>query len=73
MIADENLYDQAYNSTTDTKGRMRAISTVNVETPINRFFYKKVNLEWTEDARVHTVDIYNNPFIKQAEKERILK
>ncbi|HPC34084.1 MAG TPA: hypothetical protein PLP73_00330 [Candidatus Absconditabacterales bacterium] len=70
MIDDDNLYDQAYNSTTDTKGRMRAISTVNVETPINWFFYKKVNLEGTEDARVHTVDIYNNPFIKQAEKEK---
>lgn len=73
MIDDEHLYDQAYNSTTDTKWRCRAISTINVETPVNRFFYKKITLEWTEDAKVHNVNLYDNPFIREAEKKKIEK
>lgn len=73
MIDDEHLYDQAYNSTTDTKWRCWAISTINVETPVNWFFYKKIILEWTEDAKVHNVNLYDNPFIKEAEKKKIEK
>ena len=73
MIDDEHLYDQAYNSTTDTKWRCWAISTINVETPVNRFFYKKIALEGTEDAKVHNVNLYDNPFIKEAEKKKIEK
>lgn len=73
MIDDEHLYDQAYNSTTDTKWRCWAISTINVETPVNRFFYKKITLEGTEDAKVHNVNLYDNPFIKDAEKAKIEK
>jgi hypothetical protein len=49
---------------------MRAVSTINVETPINRFFYKKVGLDGMEDARVMSVDIYNNPFLTEDEKRR---
>ena len=69
-IDNPNTYDQLSNSTGDTKGRMRAISTINVETPINWFFFKKVSLEGMEDCRVHSVDIYNNPFMSKEEKER---
>lgn len=69
-IDDGNIYEQASNSTSDTKGRMWAISTINVDTPINRFFYKKVMLDGMEDARVINVDIYNNPFMKEDEKRR---
>lgn len=69
-IDDWNIYEQAYNSTADTKGRMRAVSTINVETPINRFFYKKVSLDGMEDSRVISVDIWNNPFMKDDEKRR---
>lgn len=70
MIDNGNIYDQAYNSTKDTLGRMWGITTINVDTPINRVFYKKVALEWMDDCKVHTVDIYNNPFISQEERER---
>lgn len=69
-IDDGNLYEQASNSTSDTKGRMWAVSTINVDTPINWFFYKKVTLDGMEDARVISVDIYNNPFMKDDEKKR---
>lgn len=69
-IDDGNVYEQAYNSTADTKGRMRSASTINVKTPTNWFFYKKVSLDGMEDARVMSVDIYNNPFIPEEEKKR---
>jgi len=70
-VDNPNTYDQLANSTGDTKGRMRAISTINVDTPINWFFFKKVGLDGMDDARVHSVDIYNNPFMKQDEKDRM--
>jgi hypothetical protein len=46
------------------------VSTINVETPINWFFYKKVGLDGMEDSRVISVDIWNNPFMKDDEKKR---
>ena len=64
------LYEQASNSTSDTKGRMRAVGTINIDTPINRFFYKKIALEGIKDCKVFSVDIYNNPFMSQEEKDR---
>ena len=70
MIDDKNLYDQIYNSTADTRGRTWAISTINVDTPTNWFFYKKVILEGGDDSVVHNVSIYDNPFMKEAEKKR---
>jgi len=69
-IDDENMYEQASNSTSDTKGRMWAVSTINIETPINRFFYKKIGLEGMKDGKVFTVDIYNNPFLSKEEIEK---
>lgn len=72
-IDDGNIYEQASNSTSDTKGRMRAVSTINVNTPINWFFYKKVSLEGMYDCKVISVDIYNNPFMRQEEKDRVEK
>jgi len=60
---DEDMYDVSYSATTDTRWRMWSISTINKETPINRFFYKKIDLEWAEDWMVVVVDIYNNEFI----------
>lgn len=65
-----NLYEQASNSTSDTKWRMWAVWTINIDTPINWFFYKKVNLEGIRDCKVFSVDIYNNPFMTQEEKDR---
>lgn len=70
-VDNPNTYDQLANSTGDTKGRMRAISTINVDTPINWFFFKKVGLDGMEDSRVHSVDIYNNPFMTKEEKDRM--
>jgi len=69
-ISDWNVYEQAYNSTSDTKWRMWAVSTINVDTPINWFFYKKVWLDGMDDAMVVSVDIYNNPFLSPEEKKR---
>ena len=69
-IENGNIYDQLSNSTSDTKGRMRATSTINIDTPINRFFYKKISLDWMEDCKVHSIDIYNNPFMSELEKKR---
>jgi hypothetical protein len=40
---------------------------------VNWFFYKKIALEGTEDAKVHNVNLYDNPFIKEAEKKKIEK
>jgi phage terminase large subunit-like protein len=69
-IDDANVYEQVSNSTSDTKGRMRSISTINVDTPINWFFFKKVSLDGAEDCRVVNIDIRNNPFLTDAEKRR---
>jgi len=66
-----NTYDQMANSTSDTKWRMWAVSTINVDIPINWFFFKKVSLDWMDDSRVFSVDIYQNPFMSKEEKERI--
>jgi hypothetical protein len=69
-IENGNIYDQLSNSTSDTKGRMWATSTINIDTPINWFFYKKISLDGMEDCRVHSIDIYNNPFMSDLEKKR---
>lgn len=69
-IDDWNIYDQASNSTSDTMWRMWAISTINIDTPINRFFFKKISLDWMEDSKVLSIDIWNNPFMSDAEKKR---
>lgn len=69
-IENGNIYDQLSNSTSDTKGRMWAVSTINIDTPINWFFYKKISLDGMEDCKVHSIDIYNNPFMSELEKKR---
>lgn len=68
---DADMYDVSYSATTDTRWRMRAISTINKDTPINRFFYKKLDLEWWQDSVVLVVDIYNNEFIPDDEKLKL--
>jgi hypothetical protein len=50
---------------------MFAISTINKDTPINRFFYKKIDLEGELDALVMVVDIYNNEFVPDEEKRKL--
>lgn len=70
---DPDMYDVSYSSTTDTRWRMRAISTINKDIPINRFFYKKIDLDGELDSTVVVVDIYNNEFIPDDEKVKLEK
>lgn len=70
-INDQDVYDVAYASTTSCIGRLIWCSTISKDTPINMFFYKKVELEWQDWAYVVTVDLYNNPFISDQEKKKI--
>ena len=71
-VPDAKVYDTSYASTTDTKGRMFAISTINIDTPINWFFYKKIELDGADDSLVCTVDIYYT-FLPIEEIKRIEK
>lgn len=68
---DPDIYDTSMASTTDKRWRMWAISTINKDTPINWFFYKKIDLEWEMDSQVLVVDIWWNDFIPHEEKLRL--
>ena len=70
-ISNEVMYDVAYTSTTDKKGSTIASSTINIDMPLNWFFYKKIELDWMDDAKCFSVDLYNNPFWTEKEKKRI--
>lgn len=75
-IEDQDMYHVSSDATADTRWRMRAISTINKDIPINRFFYKKIDLDWADDWQVISVNIYENDFIPDEEKlkkERDLK
>jgi hypothetical protein len=50
---------------------MFAISTINKDTPINWFFYKKIDLDGGSDSIVMVVDIYQNEFIPEEEKRKL--
>jgi len=68
---DPDIYDISYSATTDTRWRMFAISTINKDTPINWFFYKKIDLDGGSDSIVMVVDIYQNEFIPEEEKRKL--
>lgn len=70
-IADEKMYEVAYTSTTDKKWCTIASSTINIDMPINWFFYKKIELDGMYDWKCFSVDLYNNPFWTDKEKKRI--
>jgi len=75
-IEDQDMYHVSSDATADTRWRMWAISTINKDIPINRFFYKKIDLDWADDWQVISVNIYENDFIPDEEKlkkERDLK
>ena len=72
-ISDWELYDVAYATTATVKWVILAVSTINKDTPINWFYYKKIDLGAIDTWLSITVDLYNNPFIPEFEKKSIEK
>jgi len=75
---DERVYETASALLRTTWGLAYVISTVNIDTPKNRFYYKLVYAEveaYSAGSQRYgkRIDLYHNPFIPDAEKETIIK
>ena len=74
---DEQVYNTATPLVRTTNGMVYCISTVNPETPKNRFYYNLVEAEISmnsPDTNMYgkRVNLFENPFISEADKKDIV-
>lgn len=75
---DEETYETASALVRTTKGIVYVISTVNPDTPKNRFYYKLIEGEIAmydpdADKLTRRVTLMDNPFIDDEEKKKIIE